>query len=82
MRLQKRLTINENMSAYLYFQVYNLFDHDNINQRYFQDNADIEWYLADQDGDGHRDYDVDGKYDDPRYWQRGRMFQMGVGFQF
>lgn len=81
-RLQKRHSFSKNVAMLAYLQVYNLFDRSNMDQRFFQDNADTSWYQADQDGDGSPDYDVDGKYDDPRYYQRGRYFQFGVGIEF
>ena len=81
-RIQKRHSFNNNMAAFVYLQVYNLFNQRNMNQDYFQWYADIEWYVADQDGDGEPDHDVDGKYDDPRYWQRSRIYQLGLGFEF
>ncbi len=81
-RVQKRHSFSENLGLYVYLQVYNLFNRENIDQRFFQNNADTGWYMADQDGDGEVDYDVDGKYNDPRYFQRGRMYQVGIGLDF
>ncbi len=82
-RIQKRHNFSQYFGMYVYLQVYNLFDRKNIDERYFQTNADTAWYTQnDADNDGTPDYDVDGKYNDPQYYQRGRMFQMGIGFDF
>ncbi len=81
-RVQKRHGFSENLAAFVYLQVYNIFNRSNMDQEYFQDFADVEWYLADQDGDGEADLDVDGKYDDPFYWERSRYFQLGFGVEF
>ncbi len=82
-RIQKRYSITENFAALVYLQGYNIFNHNNIDQRFFQDNADTGWYLEnDADNDGQPDKDVDGKHNDPQYWERGRYFQLGFGFEF
>ena len=73
-RVQKRFTMTETFGVYAYLQIYNIFDQENIDQRFFQDNADMGWY--------EQFDDVDGKYDDPRYWQRGRLYQFGLGIDF
>lgn len=82
-RVQKRYAFSEHMAALFYIQGYNIFNHHNIDQRFFQANADTGWYTQnDSDNDGNPDYDVDGKHNDPRYWQRSRYFQMGFGLEF
>jgi outer membrane receptor protein involved in Fe transport len=73
-RVQKRFSLTEPLGIYVYLQVYNIFNQRNIDQNYFQMNADISWY---QQFD-----DVDGKYDDPEYWQRARFYQFGLGIDF
>ncbi|MCB2199114.1 carboxypeptidase regulatory-like domain-containing protein [bacterium] len=73
-RVQKRVSLNEHTGIYVYLQAYNIFDQENIDQRFFQTNADIGWY--------EQFDDVDGKYNDPRYYQRGRLYQFGVGIEF
>ncbi|MBZ0263830.1 TonB-dependent receptor [bacterium] len=82
-RIQKRFSFNDNFAMVAYLQGYNIFNHHNIDQRFFQVNADAGWYLEnDSDNDGQPDKDVDGVYNDPRYWERGRYFQLGVGLEF
>lgn len=73
-RLQKEWNVWGSMNLYGFLQVYNIFDQKNIDQRFFQNNADIGWY--------EQFDDVDGKYNDPRYWQRGRVYQVGLGMEF
>ena len=73
-RVQKRFTLTERSGIYFYLQAYNIFDQQNIDQRFFQANADIGWY--------EQFDDVDGKYNDPRYYERGRLYQFGVGLEF
>ncbi len=82
-RLQKRTWFSDNMALVAYLQVYNIFNQVNIDQRFFQANADTDWYMnQDSDGDGVPDKDVDGKHNDPRYWQRERVFQVGLKLEF
>ncbi|MCB2211741.1 TonB-dependent receptor [bacterium] len=73
-RVQKEWGIWKSLNVYAFVQVYNLLDRENIDQRFFQANADTGWY--------EQFNDVDGKYDDPRYYQRGRMLQVGAGIEF
>ncbi len=73
-RVQKRFSFGETMAVYAYLQVYNVFNQENIDQRYFQQFADIQWY--------EQFDDVDGKHDDPRFYKRGRYYQVGLGFEF
>jgi outer membrane receptor protein involved in Fe transport len=73
-RLQKRFSMTESFGFYAYLQVYNIFNQENIDQRFFQANADISWY--------EQFDDVDGKHNDPRYWERGRLYQFGLGIDF
>jgi len=73
-RVQKRFSVAERVGVFFYLQAYNIFDQKNIDQRFFQANADIGWY--------EQFDDVDGKYNDPRYYQRGRLYQFGIGLEF
>ncbi len=82
-RLMKRFTFANRNAVYAYVQAFNLFDQRNIDQLYFQENADPVYYSTnDSDGDGSPDFDVDGYYNDPRFWQAGRRWQVGIGFDF
>lgn len=74
LRVQKDWQIVEAFNVYGFFQVYNLLDRENIDQRFFQANADAGWY--------EQFNDVDGRYNDPRYFDRGRYMQVGLGIQF
>jgi outer membrane receptor protein involved in Fe transport len=73
-RVQKEWRVWKSFAVSTFFQVYNLLDQENIDQRFFQMNADVGWY--------EQFDDVDGKYNDPRYFQRGRYYQVGLGFEF
>lgn len=88
-RMQKRFSVSKNFGFYGYLAVYNMFDQRNIDQRYFQANANIEWYENTDENNIQRGApgyngtkDVDGQYDDPQYWQRGRRYELGVGIEF
>ncbi|MFH0883056.1 MAG: TonB-dependent receptor [bacterium] len=88
-RLQKRFSFSDHMGMYVYLMAYNLFDNRNINQRYFQNNADISWYESVDENNiarGNHGYngtkDVNGQYDEPGYWDRGRLYELGIGLEF
>ncbi|HEX04898.1 MAG TPA: TonB-dependent receptor [Bacteroidetes bacterium] len=73
-RIQKEFGVWRTLNLFAYVQAYNIFDRANIDQRFFQANADMGWY--------EQFDDVDGKYNDPRYYQRGRYYQVGLGLEF
>ncbi|MDP8208442.1 MAG: carboxypeptidase regulatory-like domain-containing protein [Candidatus Electryonea clarkiae] len=82
-KIQKRFSLTEYMTATINLQGFNIFDRRNINQQYFQAYADKQWYLInDADGDGEPDKDVDGVHNNPMFWERGRMLQLGLSFEF
>jgi len=88
-RVQKRFSISDFTGAYVYLQVYNMFDNRNVNEDYFQDNADISWYENVDENNvalGAPGYngtkDVDGQYDNPYFWERGRRYELGIGIEF
>lgn len=73
-RLQKEWLVWENVNLYGFLQVNNLFNQQNIDQRFFQDNADVGWY--------EQFDDVDGRLNNPEFWQRDRYYTVGLGFEF
>ncbi|MEJ2754010.1 MAG: hypothetical protein P8169_15250, partial [Chloroflexota bacterium] len=73
-RLQKEWLVWESVNVYGFLQVNNVFNQRNIDQRYFQDNADIGWY--------EQFDDVDGRLNNPQFWQRDRYYSVGLGFEF
>jgi outer membrane receptor protein involved in Fe transport len=88
-RVQKRFSMTKSFGFYAYLAAYNMFDQRNIDQRYFQAAANIEWYENTDENNiqrgapGYNDTkDVDGQYDNPQFWQRGRRYELGVGIDF
>ncbi len=88
-RLQKRFSFSDHMGMYVYLMAYNMFNNRNINESFFQNNADIAWYENVDENNiqrGKTGYngtkDVNGQYDDPGYWERGRLYELGIGIEF
>ena len=88
-RVQKRFTLSQSFGVYAYLVAYNMFDQRFIDERYFQANANVEWYENTDENNIQRGApgyngtkDVDGQFNNPQYWARGRQYELGLGFEF